>query len=150
MFSEKGAQKLDVDKFEGVSRAGEALQHALDSHVSFNEFTGLVEGFMQEVMRAQQKAKTKKEKELVDLYAQAAEGYQDSVTLWGYTIQKTLAVSKKKSDFEEIHLLLNKYNIPGHYIKGGESDIPPYAISIIFGEAIKKVKEAEYLRKGSK
>ena len=144
--TEKTAQVRDrFEKFKNIHHAGKSLEISLNNKVSFPKFKTLLQNFSTEIATvAQKNLKTEEEKNLLRLYSNAYTFFQDSATLWGYSLHETATPPKGKLSINKAaKSILKKYNIPLHY-EGGRS-IPKYSITVMFEKALKKLKEADII-----
>jgi hypothetical protein len=82
-----GSAKIDQMKFDGVYRAGKAMEGATGVGVNLLKYRELVQAFASEVSIANDRAQTGSEREMVAQYAKALKAYKDAGDLWTRKLQ---------------------------------------------------------------
>lgn len=104
--------RVDTKKFEGVYRAAKSIESSTEVGVPYLKFGDLLRNLATEVSIADDKAKTKKEREVLGIYSEALTMYRDSYTLWRYKVEGAWVLSGRiMVDSAEIEHIVEKYNL---------------------------------------
>jgi hypothetical protein len=127
-----GANASEQLKFEPLYRAGKAIEGATASGVGFVKFSELTQAFTTELLVANDRAATDKERQIVALYATAAQAYVDSLTIWRANIQTSGAAEV----LPNVQPLFKRYRLTDRV--GNEA-----TLQIIWSVAGKALKKAD-------
>ena len=127
-----GANASEQLKFEPLYRAGKAIEGATAVGVGFVKFSELTQAFTTELLVAKDRAATDKERQIVALYATAAQAFVDSLTIWRANIQTAGAAEVLLN----VQPLFERYRLTDRV--GNEA-----ALQIIWSVAGKALKKAD-------
>ena len=111
------ACRVDPQKFDRVSRAGEALKHAAEAGVPLLRYRELLQLFAGEVAIVEERASGSREKTAARRYVDALRAYHDAATVW------TAKIEARDSDDVPLSLLrdpgvLDRYTIKTSVLEG--------------------------------
>ena len=76
------APTIDQTKFETVNRAAKTIEASTQIGVAYQKFVDLLQGFATEILITKDKPLNPRERELLQLYEEALDAYNDSLKLW--------------------------------------------------------------------
>lgn len=105
------SSKINQKNFEKLYQSAKAIEGSVSVGVNFQKFGELLQNFATEISIAHDKGKSEEEKELLKIYLEVLDMYQDSHRLWN---------SKISLSCERFYPL--SCPIPRGYIHVGEGD----------------------------
>lgn len=135
------AFKIDGKKFEGVYRATKSVEGATTVGVNYRRFGELLQALATELVIAGDKVTEHDEKMLLALYANAAQIYVDSHTLWKHkNVEGFIFVDG------EVRQIAEEYGLPTESAGRGEYVVSERSIQLLWTKAEKQPKVADSLR----
>jgi hypothetical protein len=144
------APRVDRKDFEPLYRSGKATSSATEIGVSYNTFSGLVQGLASEVSIANDRADNKAEKEMTKAYQEALAAYHASLVVWKNSIDGSRYDFIPEGEIyveDELKPIVAKYSlstqsrnieITGHQFE----TIPESSVQVIWASAGKFLKTA--------
>ncbi len=162
IFCVNCSSKVDQKKFEKLYRAAKSIEGAVTIGVDYQKFGELLQNFVTEISIASDKAKSEEEKELLKIYSEILDMYQDSYRLWHSKnslscelfFPGTCPVPRGYIHVGEGDTIIKKYNFSAYENTKVTGDfnryyIPEDSIQVIWSKAHERLEKANILYLGN-